>query len=92
MKARRDCPLHDVLIAVRIQGKPHGELGPHAIRRGDAPHLTRRLAKFYQIEDQVKGLDDSEFRLVQWPDSRRAAVPKRSLACRRAALSGQFMV
>jgi hypothetical protein len=26
-------------------------------------HLTQRLAKFYQIEDEVKGLDDSEFRL-----------------------------
>jgi hypothetical protein len=32
------------------------------------------LAKFYQIEDKVKGLDDSEFRLVTWPDNRRAGV------------------
>ena len=36
--------------------------------------LTPRLAKFYQIESQVKGLAGDEFQLVEWPDNRRAGV------------------
>ena len=37
-------------------------------------HLTQRLVKFYQLETQVKGLDDQQFHLVEWPDNRRAGV------------------
>lgn len=40
----------------------------------DYTHLTARLAKFYQIEDKVKGLSDNEFTLVKWPDERRAGL------------------
>ncbi|MBL8176059.1 MAG: DUF1592 domain-containing protein [Bryobacterales bacterium] len=35
--------------------------------------LTERLARYYQVEDKVKGLSDN-FRKVQWPDDRRAGV------------------
>ena len=30
--------------------------------------------KFYELEDQVKGVDGSTFRKVEWPDNRRAGV------------------
>jgi hypothetical protein len=40
----------------------------------DYTHLTARLAKFYQIEDKVEGLNDNEFKLVKWPDDRRAGL------------------
>ena len=35
--------------------------------------LTARLAKFYQVEDQVKGVNDG-FQRVEWSDNRRAGV------------------
>ncbi|MGH9721510.1 MAG: DUF1592 domain-containing protein, partial [Bryobacteraceae bacterium] len=36
--------------------------------------LTNRLAKFYQVEDKVKGLNGDGFQRVEWPDNRRAGV------------------
>jgi hypothetical protein len=36
--------------------------------------LTERLAQFYQVEKQVNGLKGDEFRLVKWPDDRRAGI------------------
>jgi cytochrome c553 len=43
---------------------------------GDYTHLTARLAKFYQIEDQVSPVpNDGQFHLVTWPkDGRRAGI------------------
>lgn len=42
----------------------------------DAPYtfLSARLAKYYQIDDQVEGLGTSGFKRVNWPDDRRAGV------------------
>lgn len=37
-------------------------------------HLTSRLAKYYQLEGQIPGLSDNEFKLVQWPDNHRAGI------------------
>lgn len=36
--------------------------------------LNRRLAKFYQVDDQIHGLDGDSFQRVEWPNSRRAGV------------------
>jgi hypothetical protein len=36
--------------------------------------LTPRLAKFYQVEDRIKGFAGDGFQLVEWPDNRRAGV------------------
>lgn len=40
----------------------------------DYAFLTERLASFYQIQSQVRGLNGNEFQKVQWPDNRRAGV------------------
>jgi mono/diheme cytochrome c family protein len=40
----------------------------------DYTHMTKRLAKFYQLEDRYENLSDEEFKLVKWPDSRRAGI------------------
>jgi len=40
----------------------------------DYTHLTARLAKFYQLEQSFPDLSDSEFRVVKWPDDRRAGL------------------
>lgn len=39
----------------------------------DYSFLTDRLVKFYQLQDQVKGVG-SEFQMVKWPDNRRGGV------------------
>jgi len=39
----------------------------------DYTFLTERLAKFYQIEDKVD-VHGNDFRLVKWPDNRRAGI------------------
>jgi mono/diheme cytochrome c family protein len=39
----------------------------------DYTFMTDRLVKFYQLQDQVKGVG-SEFQLVHWPDNRRGGV------------------
>jgi mono/diheme cytochrome c family protein len=36
--------------------------------------LTPRLAKFYQVDDRVKGFNGDGFQLTEWPDNRRAGV------------------
>ncbi|MFN7933888.1 MAG: DUF1592 domain-containing protein [Bryobacteraceae bacterium] len=41
---------------------------------GNYTFLTERLAKYYQVEDKVKGLAGDAFVKVQWPDNRRAGV------------------
>ncbi|MEX2264221.1 MAG: DUF1592 domain-containing protein [Bryobacteraceae bacterium] len=66
-----DLRAQPILLFARILGENRSLL---ELLNADYTHLTERLARFYQIEDRVKGLDDSEFRLVQWPDSRRAGV------------------
>jgi cytochrome c553 len=60
-----------ILLLDRILGEDRSLL---ELLDANYTHLTRRLAKFYQIEDQVKGLDDNEFHLVQWPDNHRAGL------------------
>jgi mono/diheme cytochrome c family protein len=39
----------------------------------DYTYMTARLAKFYGLEKELPGLTD-EFRLVHWPDNRRAGI------------------
>lgn len=36
--------------------------------------LTERLVKFYQLEGKVKPAETDGFRMVEWPDQRRAGV------------------
>jgi len=64
-------PSPAILLFDRILGEDRSLL---ELLSANYTHLTHRLAKFYQIEDQVKGLDDNEFHLVEWPDNRRAGV------------------
>jgi cytochrome c553 len=66
-----DLRAQPILLFDRILGEDRSLL---ELLSANYTHLTRRLARFYQIEDQVKGLDDSEFHLVQWPDNRRAGL------------------
>ncbi len=40
----------------------------------DYMYMTARLAKFYDVEKQLPGLSDTEFKLVHWPDDRRAGI------------------
>ncbi len=66
-----DLKAQPVLMFDRIVGENRSLL---ELLNANYMYMTRRLAKFYQVEDQMKGLDDNEFRLVQWPDDRRAGV------------------
>ena len=36
--------------------------------------MTERLAKFYEVDGKVKGLEGDGFQRVEWPDNRRAGV------------------
>jgi hypothetical protein len=36
--------------------------------------MTGRLAKFYEVDGKVKGLEGDGFHRVEWPDNRRAGV------------------
>jgi len=66
-----DLRTQPVLLFDRILGEDRSLLD---LLNANYTHLTARLAKFYQIEDQVKGLNDNEFHLVEWPDNRRAGI------------------
>lgn len=66
-----DLRAQPVLLMDRILGEDRSLL---ELLTADYTHLTRRLAKYYQIEDQVPGLNDTEFKLAQWPDNRRAGI------------------
>ncbi len=66
-----DLRAQPILLFDRILGEDRSLL---ELLSANYTHLTQRLAKFYQIEDRVKGLDDNEFHLVEWPDNRRAGV------------------
>jgi mono/diheme cytochrome c family protein len=66
-----DLKAQPVLLFDRILGENRSVV---ELLDANYTHLTRRLAKFYQIEDRVSGLSDSEFRLVDWPDDRRAGI------------------
>jgi mono/diheme cytochrome c family protein len=66
-----DLRAQPVLLLDRIVSEDRSLL---ELLTADYTHLTQRLAKFYQIEDQVKGLSDTEFQLVKWPDNRRAGI------------------
>ncbi len=41
---------------------------------GDYIYLTKRLVKFYQFEDEVEGVNDNQFHLVQLPNQHRAGL------------------
>jgi mono/diheme cytochrome c family protein len=41
---------------------------------GDYIYLTQRLVKFYQVEDEVEGVNDNQFHLVELPNQRRAGL------------------
>lgn len=41
---------------------------------GNYTFLTQRLARYYQIEDQIPALPPQGFHRVQWPDKRRGGV------------------
>ncbi|MCU1232069.1 MAG: hypothetical protein JWP63_36 [Candidatus Solibacter sp.] len=41
---------------------------------GNYTFMTPRLAKFYEVEGQVKGLTGDGFQRVEWPDDKRAGV------------------
>ncbi len=41
---------------------------------GDYMYMTARLAKFYDVAKQMPELNDTEFKLVHWPDNRRAGL------------------
>jgi hypothetical protein len=40
----------------------------------DYTFLTDRLVRYYQFEGKVEGVDSAQFKLVKWPDNRRAGV------------------
>jgi cytochrome c553 len=66
-----DLRMQPILMFDRILGENRSLLD---ILTADYTYMTQRLARFYQMEEKITGLDDSEFRLVQWPDERRAGV------------------
>ena len=66
-----DLRAQPILLFDRILGENRSLL---ELLTANYTHLTQRLAKFYQVEDRVTGLDDTEFRLVNWPDDKRAGI------------------
>ncbi|MSV29637.1 MAG: DUF1592 domain-containing protein [Bryobacterales bacterium] len=67
-----DLKAQPVLLFDRILGENRSVI---ELLDANYTHLTQRLAKFYQIEERVKGaLSDVEFQLVEWPDNRRTGV------------------
>ena len=66
-----DLRAQPILLFDRILGEDRSLL---ELLSANYTHLTQRLAKFYQIEDRVRGLDDTEFHLVSWPDEKRAGI------------------
>lgn len=70
-EAAADLRAQPVLLLEKILGENRSLM---ELLTADYTHLTQRLAKFYQIEDQVSGLNDTRFTLVKWPDHRRAGI------------------
>ena len=66
-----DLRAQPILLFDRILGENRSLL---ELLSANYTHLTKRLAKFYQIEEQASGLNDTEFQLVNWPDERRAGI------------------
>lgn len=66
-----DLRLQPILLMDRIVGENRSLL---ELLTADYAFLTQRLVKFYEMDGQVKGVDDNTFHLVQLPDSRRAGV------------------
>ena len=46
----------------------------HELLTADYTFMTERLANFYQVQGQIKGLNGNDFRKVAWPDNRRAGI------------------
>jgi cytochrome c553 len=40
----------------------------------DYTFLTDRLVRYYELEGKIEGVDSGQFKLVKWPDDRRAGV------------------
>ena len=66
-----DLRAQPILLFDRILGENRSLL---ELLSANYTHLTKRLAKFYQIEERASGLNDTEFQLVNWPDERRAGI------------------
>jgi hypothetical protein len=60
-----------VLLMDRIVGENRSAL---ELLNADYMYLTQRLVKFYQMEGQVRDINDNDFHLVKLPDARRAGV------------------
>jgi len=66
-----DLKAQPVLLFDRIVGENRSVL---ELLNSDYTYLTQRLVKYYQMEDQVKDVNDNQFHLVKLPDSRRAGL------------------
>ncbi len=66
-----DLRTQPILLLERILGENRNLL---ELLTADYTHLTQRLAKFYQVEDQFPDLNNTRFTLVQWPNNRRAGI------------------
>jgi len=66
-----DLRLQPVLLMDRIIGENRSLL---ELLTADYAYMTQRLVRFYEMEGQVKGVEDNAFHLVQLPDDRRAGV------------------
>jgi hypothetical protein len=66
-----DLRMQPILLMDRIVGENRSLLD---LLDADYMYLTQRLVKFYEMEGQVKGVDDNSFHLVQLPDNHRGGV------------------
>jgi mono/diheme cytochrome c family protein len=65
-----DLRMQPILLLDRIIGEDRSIL---ELLTADYMYLTQRLVKFYGVDDQVKGVDDSSFHLVTLPGAQRRA-------------------
>jgi uncharacterized protein DUF1592/uncharacterized protein DUF1588/uncharacterized protein DUF1587/uncharacterized protein DUF1585/uncharacterized protein DUF1595 len=66
-----DLKQQPVLLFDRIAGENRSVL---ELLNSDYTYLTQRLVNYYQMEDQIKDVNDNQFHLVKLPDSRRAGL------------------
>ena len=66
-----DLRAEPILLFQRILGENRSLL---ELLTADYTYMTERLAKFYQMEEQFKGVRGNQPQLVKWPDGRRAGV------------------
>jgi cytochrome c553 len=66
-----DLKLQPVLLFDRIVGENRSIL---ELLNSDYTYLTRHLATYYQMDDQLKDVSDDGFHLVKLPDNRREGL------------------